>query len=142
MLSPIPRPKVEDSNLTRWFDGFVASYSKVLALLAPYDSPPEWQTLTLKAGWTGLSNVYDRLQAKLLPDGRTVMLRGAMIGPAAISEISTVPAYMRPKKNKILHAGGAAGYCRVDVRPDGSIALVVGTAVGYLSVDGLSYEID
>lgn len=140
-LPNVARPKFEDPAAQRFFDGMVVALQAVIKLLRDYASPPPWVDLQLKTGWTLLGTTYNKPQARWKPGRKTVVFRGSLIGPAAISEITNVPADMKPLKNEILHAGGAAGYCRVDVRADGSVALVAGTAVGYLSLDGLSYEV-
>lgn len=136
----VSRPKVDDVNLSRFFDALVASLQAVIKFLQPYMTPDSWHSIPLGSGWsTFASPGYTLPQYRKTPDGR-VHLRGIVKGSGA--SIGQLPLGYRPPRLHIFTTiGDLNAIARVDVTAAGVLLLSAGAGATYLSLDGISFEV-
>lgn len=96
---------------------------------------------TLLGSWVNVGSFYE--PAKYYKDGwGRVYLSGMVMSGASPSTIFTLPVGFRPAFVRVFIATADNAYARVNVSDNGNVDFALGTAVGYLSLDGISFLAD
>jgi len=105
---------------------------------------PAWTAVAFSTGWGNYPDVmYGGAEYRKI--GTTVYLRGFVSGAdfAANAGIFTFPAGYRPLKRRVFSADCKSSlHCRVDVLADGSVISQANSGMGYLSLDGMVFNVD
>lgn len=131
MLPQVPRVKVEDVNLARFFDSVYNFARAVGDLLRPYEDPEEWKTLPLLGDWQPFPGAgYVQPQYRMLPDKRTVRVRGPVYGTTA--QVAALPLGYRPKAIESRVTAGNSAVAVMDISTLGVVTVTAGSGTIYL----------
>lgn len=96
---------------------------------------------TLLGAWVNVGSFYE--PAQYYKDGwNRVHLSGMVMSGASPSTIFTLPVGFRPAYVRVYIATADNAYARVNVSDNGNVDFALGTASGYLSLDGISFLAD
>jgi hypothetical protein len=96
---------------------------------------------TLLGSWVNVGSFYE--PAKYYKDGwNRVFLSGMVKSGTASSTVFTLPVGFRPANVHVFIATADNAYARVNVSDNGNVDFALGTATGYLSLDGISFLAD
>lgn len=98
-----------------------------------------WTAPTLLNSWTNYNSTYS--PAGYFKDKNGIVyIRGLVKGGTLATTVFTLPAGYRPQYSMILSQACSTGFCRVDVRSDGSVMITANGSTSYTSLEGISFR--
>jgi hypothetical protein len=115
--------------------------TEVASLLLEYAKfVTPWTNLTFASGWGNYGFGFRTGQYQKVGD--LVFVRGVVARSSGSSDtMATLPVGHRPTQQEPFAVDSANAHGRVDITTDGDLALLIGTATDYVSLNGIVFSV-